>query len=116
MDKKATKVNLDLLKKLVNELESALTLSNNIKDSKAGDVSQYMSEYVVEMSKASGLAAGVMTEASLIVTDIQALIFKASGGSPTLDKLDVGAFDKFMGALKGSIPGSGTGNSGGNSN
>lgn len=67
------KVNLDLLKKLVGELESSLQNSEAVKSDN--------NEYVVELSKAAGLAAGVMQEASLLVLDIHALTQLSPGKS-----------------------------------
>jgi len=87
----AKKVDLNLLKRLVSELESSLNMADTLL------VNTEKTEYVVEMNKASGLATGVMTEAALLITDIQFLVQGGSvpAKSDTLDKV-LGAF-KFPG-------------------
>jgi hypothetical protein len=87
---KPGKVDLDLLKRLVAELEISLNTAYGIKT----DLKSEKEEYVIEMSKATGLASGVMTEAALIVGDIQHLLTQP--GSKSMDLLD-----KIMGGLKG---------------
>jgi len=89
------KVDLDQLKRLVAELESTLSAAESI----ATDVKADRVEYVVEMNKATGLAAGIMMEAGLLMGDIQQLI--QGVGSPTA-KADF--LEKLLGTLKG--PGS----------
>lgn len=90
---KNPKVDLDLVKKLITELESALNVAEAIKtDSKPG-----MQDYIVEMQKAAGLAAGVMSEAALLVLDIKTLTTSVQGASPK----STAAIDKFLSALKG---------------
>ena len=89
MGKNAKKIDLTLLKKLVGELESTLATAEGIKND-AGDVN----EYVVEMQKGAGLAAGVMTEATLLIGDIAVAV--RSGTSPDKDPLAT-----ILGALKG---------------
>lgn len=84
------KVNLDLLKKLILELESSLTSAYSIKEDAKSD----KNEFVVEMFKAVGLTAGIMTEAGLLIGDIQVLT-SASTVSPSnkkdfLDKIIAG--------------------------
>ncbi len=93
---KVSKVNLTLLKRLVSELEASVATAETIKSSvESGEGAN--NEYVVEMSKAAGLAAGVMTESSMLIMDIQALVTKAQAPAPL--KSDI--LDKFLGGLKG---------------
>lgn len=89
MGKNSKKVDLTLLKRLVGELESTLATAEGIKND-----SQDVNEYVVEMQKAAGLAAGVMTEATLLVGDIAVAV--RSGSSPEKDPLAT-----ILGAIKG---------------
>ncbi len=86
-----SKIDLATLKRLVAELESTLAVAEGIKT----DVNADKIEYVVEMNKATGLAAGVMTEAALLMGDCQQLIQGA--GSPS--KADF--LEKLLGGLKG---------------
>lgn len=79
---KVNKVNLDLLKKLVGELESSLNTAEGVKSDH--------NEYVVELSKAAGLAAGVMQEASFLVLDIHSMTQQAPAKSSLLDILKPG--------------------------
>ena len=61
-----TRVDLTLLKRLMAELENSLDTAKGINT----DVDSDMNEYVIEMSKAAGLCAGLMQEASCLVLDI----------------------------------------------
>lgn len=92
--KEKQKVNLSLLKALVSELESALDKADALSDAEADQ-----NLYTIEMSKAMGLASGIMGESGLLIGDIQVLSannqnVKASGvkASHMLEKL--------MGAVK----------------
>jgi hypothetical protein len=60
------KVDLGLVKKLIGELEAALSLADGISETDRNT-------YFVEMSKSVGLAAGLMQEASLLIIDIYAV-------------------------------------------
>ncbi len=90
MGKNARKVDLTLLKRLVGELESTLATAEGIKND-AGDVN----EYVVEMQKGAGLAAGIMTEATLLIGDIAVAVRSGSASS------DKDPLATILGALKG---------------
>jgi len=98
---KVNKVDLTLLKKFVGELENSLSTADGIKTSE-GDIS----EYIVELSKAAGLCAGIMQEAAMLVADVQAQVMAVQSPAPAA-KADI--FEKLLGSLKG--PGNG-----GNSN
>jgi hypothetical protein len=87
------KVDLTLLKKLVGELETHLQTAGGIQDS-GGDIH----EYIVEMSRAAGLAAGVMSEAGMLIGDIHSMIKALS--SPQPKNLDF--LEKILGGIKGS--------------
>lgn len=65
---KVTKVNLDLLKKLVSELDSLISSCEDLKKSNSFDRDLYL----IELSKAAGVCTGVFQEAILLVADIQA--------------------------------------------
>lgn len=57
-------IDLSLLKRLVNELENSLNLSMKIKETNNS------ADFIVEMAKTAGIAAGIVKEASLLVGDI----------------------------------------------
>ena len=86
------KVDLTLVKKLVSELESSLAAAEGIKTAK-GDVS----DYIVELSKSAGLAAGIMQEASMLVMDVQAQALAVQAPAPPKNDM----LDKLLGPLKG---------------
>lgn len=86
-----SKVDLTVVKRLLAELESTLATAEGINT----DVNADKIEYVVEMNKATGLAAGLMTEAGLLMADIQQLIQGA--GAPS--KADF--LEKLLSGLKG---------------
>lgn len=89
---KANKIDLTLLKKLVGELENSLTTADGIRSAE-GDIT----EFVVELAKAAGLAAGVMQEAGMLIGDIQSQVMAVQSPSPT--KSDF--LEKLLGGLKG---------------
>ena len=95
-----TKVDLTLLKRLMAELENSLATANGINT----DVESDLNEYVIELSKATGLCTGIMQEASMLVLDISSLVHTSQppSGSKGADFLD-----KILGPLKGGN-GSGT--------
>lgn len=87
------KIDLTVLKRLVSELESELTAAEGIKT----DVNADRVEWLITLNKATGLAAGVLTEAGLLMGDIQQLLSGApSAGTPDKDFLN-----KLLGGLKG---------------
>jgi hypothetical protein len=75
---KKDKVNLDLLKKLVAELENTLTVAQEHPET---DVQGY----VAELAKASGLASVVSQEAYLVVKDVYTVIKRCTSGAPPED-------------------------------
>lgn len=87
------KVDLTVLKRLVAELESILNAADGISTDVSGD----KVEYVVELSKATGLCAGVITETGLLMGDIHSLIGSVS--APNMSKSDF--LEKILGGLKG---------------
>ncbi len=90
--KKELRVNLSLLKELVRELENYLVAVENMKELKEFDKNQF----IIELSKATGICSGVMQEAGLLIGDIQTLSLSVQ--DPTTDKLDLG---KLITSLKG---------------
>lgn len=89
------KVDLKLLKKLVGELETSLVNAEAIKKD-AEDAKSDTSDYVVEMSKCAGLAAGIMAESTMLVGDIQNAVHASQGPAPKGDPLS-----KLLAGLKG---------------
>ena len=93
------KVNLSMIKKLVAELESGLEAAEGLKTKEGASIG----DCVVEMSKAAGLAAGIMQEGTFLVNDIQAVVRVVQ--QPPAPKNDF--LDKILSGIKG---GSGTAN------
>lgn len=93
MTKETKSIDLTLLKRLVGELETSLQVAEGIKTSVDVDVA----EYIVEMSKAAGLCAGVMSEAGMLIGDLQQATLSVQ--SPSADKTAL--LDKILGPLKG---------------
>lgn len=92
-----SEVDLTLLKRFVNELEIALKAA----DKARVDLSESdSSTYLVELSKATGLAASVSQEAVMLVGDIRKQILKIQNPAASSSVLE-----KFLGAkLKGGGP------------
>lgn len=93
-----TKVELKLLKDLVKELEESLAAADRITDATEVD----NDKFVVEMSKASGLAAGIMQESSMLVMDCYGAI-RLSQGPVTKDD----GLKDIMSLIKGATKPSG---------
>lgn len=91
MTKEKKPIDLTLLKRLVSELETMLTASEAI-DSKANK-----DDLVVEMSKAAGIAAGVMSEAMALIGDIQYVASAGTGSVASGQDL----LGKLMSGFKG---------------
>jgi len=68
---KVQKVDLTLIKKLVNELEMAMETADNSKES---GTTKHPHERIVDLSKAAGIATSMAMECSYLSLDIQALI------------------------------------------
>ena len=64
------KVDISLLKRLVAELESSLAIVEVMQT----DINADYNEFVVEAAKASGLAAGIMQEATIVLVKIHDVI------------------------------------------
>jgi len=90
---KLDRVSLDILKKLVGELDASLDNSEKIRATADSE----MSDYIVEMAKAAGLAAGIMQESGYLINDIQVLVKNIQ--QPTPKNADI--LDKLMAGFKG---------------
>ena len=88
------KVDLTLLKQLVSELETTMAAA----DLMPADTATATNDYVIEVSKAIGLASGVVLEASMLVSDIQVIIKKASSPSPSKEDGLKGLLDMLKGS------------------
>ncbi len=87
------KIDLTILKRMVSELESSIQKAEAI----TGTTSADKVETIVELNKATGLAAGVLTEAGLLMADIQHLV--AGGATSESSKQDF--IKQLLGGLKG---------------
>lgn len=89
MEKKS-KIDLTIIKKLVGELESALSLADSMDE-------QEKTEAVVELAKAAGLALAAAQEAQLLVSDISKLIMETNAPKGEASN----QFTKLLGDLAG---------------
>lgn len=78
------KVDLTLLKRLVAELESAVGTVEGIQT----DVNTDHNEFMVEASKAAGLAAGVMQEAAVVLMQLHDTMDGTQNSAGAQDFLD----------------------------
>jgi hypothetical protein len=88
------KVDLSILKRLVTELANSLDSADQLKSSQTAT----MADYVTEMSKAAGLAAGIIQEGSFLVGDIQTAVRYSQQPAPA--KSD-DFLDKILSGIKG---------------
>jgi hypothetical protein len=65
------KINLSLLKEFVENMEASISVAEDLQDSQT---EQGKNVSIIELSKAAGLAAGIMQEASLLILDIQTVV------------------------------------------
>lgn len=72
-------IDLTLLDKFVAELRAGLAAAKAVQEKPDGEPH----DYLVELAKASGLAASVMQEAGMLVGDIQQTMRKVQGGAPS---------------------------------
>lgn len=77
-------VSLVLLKQLVSELESALETAKKAK----GPTEAEANQHVIEMAKASGIAAGIANEATMLILDIQAVAHASQAPMPKSELLN----------------------------
>lgn len=91
------KIDLTLLKRLVSEVEQGITTAEKLKLLPDGK-----NDYIVEMSRTTGLLAGIMTEATMLVGDVQTLL----SGAPPLDKSSIDALTEKLFGKPGAKPNS----------
>lgn len=87
---------LNILRKLVAQLEASLEASEQIKKANDSDIA----DFVVEMSKASGLLAGLMQESTMLIGDISTIVRVSQ--QPTQPQKTPDFLDKILGGIKGS--------------
>ena len=90
------KVNLELLKKLVAELENHLNISDALNKA-APELDANQHEYIIEMSRAAGVASGIVSESTMLIGDIHRAV--RLGNAPDLK--DSLSLDKLLGDLTG---------------
>jgi hypothetical protein len=66
------KVDLSSLKRLVSELELQLGHADSLVEIELSK--EKLNDYIVEMSKATGLASGIIKESTMLIDDIDNLI------------------------------------------
>ena len=74
MSKTVSVIDLTLFKRLVSEFESLLAKISVLE----ADENLLRDDYVVELSKLTGLASGIVTESTLLVYDVQAVVKAAT--------------------------------------
>lgn len=84
-------VDLSLVKKLLSELELTLTTATDIRRSQ-GDIQEYM----VETAKATGLAMGIMREATMLVSDINLMVQVETGSSASITSSKKNAIEDLL--------------------
>ena len=92
MSKKPARVNLDLLKKLVSELEKSIEVADLIEVNEAS-----ITDYITELARASGLAGVIMQEANMLVKDIYTQVRLAQGPAPVSEADIMTEIDKLLG-------------------
>jgi hypothetical protein len=92
---KVTNVNLDLLKKLVSELDALILSSEALKKESIFDKDQYL----VELSKAAGVCSGIFQESALLVADIASCASSMNNSNESL-KTDL---SELFPPLKGNV-------------
>lgn len=91
------KVDLTLLKQLVSALEASLDAAEEIKKTAVAGTKDNVREYIIEMSKAQGVAAGIMREATGVIGDILNVVDYNTMGSPPSKTAAVEEILKKMG-------------------
>ena len=94
MTVKEKTIDLSLLKRLVSELEAAVRSAEDFRALAEED----KTSYIIEMSKAAGLCAGVMQESGLLIGDLQHATISAQNGAVPSKAFDL---EKILGPLKG---------------
>ena len=89
-------IDLTLLKKFLSELDNAVNTAETLRAGE-GDTKELV---LVELAKATGLAASVMQEASMVVGDIQRQMMKLQNPTP-------GGSSDLISKLFGGTPGGG---------
>lgn len=84
MAKKLPKIELTLLKKLVGELEIAINAAQEL----PVDEKEQVHHFISELSKASGLAAGVAQEATALVKDMYQVSAMSQKPAPAMGGQD----------------------------
>ena len=84
------KINLELLKKLVSELDKSLQAADAIPKTDPLD-------HITELARASGVAGVIMQEAHLLVKDIYALMHLYQGSSPASETDVMSELEKYLG-------------------
>ncbi len=88
-----SKVNLSLLRELVEELETSIDMSyESFEEDEEG-----RRQFIIDMSKAAGLAGGIMQEAQLLVLDIQAEVRKVQVPAPKISSKGGDGLLKILG-------------------
>jgi hypothetical protein len=83
---KPVKIDTSLLRQLADELDAALTISQDIKQSGKPD-KDTVKKFIVEMAKAAGLAGGVAQEATALIMDINQEVRAVQSPPPDYDSL-----------------------------
>lgn len=99
------KIDLSLLKKFVSELENSLTAAEAVRLSTEGNPH----EYLVELSKAGGLAVSVSQEVTMLLGDVQKSMMQMQNPSASKNALLEKLFSGLQGSGTGGPSGGGFG-------
>jgi hypothetical protein len=93
-------INLSLMKKLIVELESTMTEADRLREQvethKPSINEDTKVECLIALNKALGLTAGILTEAGMLMGDLQHQMHGAAGASAKTDIMD-----QILGSLGG---------------
>jgi hypothetical protein len=106
MGKSVTVIDMTLLKRLVSEFETLISSISTLE----ADEKLTRDDYVVELSKLTGIASGIVTESTLLVYDVQAIVKAATTVSYPKNYLEQLLNSAGLGAPKSSTGSTGSGN------
>jgi hypothetical protein len=86
------KVNLELLKRLVSELEKSTETAAAMTTEKD------ITEYITELARATGLAGVLMQEAHMVIKDIYQIIKLSQGPESISDQDMMAELEKIIGS------------------
>ena len=93
---KTGKINLDLVKAILAELEADLVSAEKIRETGTDPQA-----YVIQLSRAIGLASGVSQEALMLIADMNKLVQMAAAATQSNDKSVLEDIKQALGKING---------------